>query len=379
MNSFPNTIKLLMVVATACVLGACGGGGKARQPIATPGSAGGGEQPPVVTPPTPTPSPEPPAPAPTPPPPTPPSPTPPPECGRAIFRDGFWTGTINVDRNNPDLNDYTWTSIGLNMAGKSTATVLPDPAGSGQLVGRFMVPDDGESYRAEIQRKQFDWGHYRYAISHYIPSTWPAFRYGTIVSQWHGFAMPDADGKTVNLNPPIALAVYGLQPKWELHMYRLVSTNPPDTAVTRYPINVPIAYDRWNDWVFDIIWSRRLADGTVTPGLVVVTLNGIEVLRIAGDNNYHQQWSPYFQMGIYRSSWRASPTREQSGGPPVVVYHRNLVVTDLNACTGVRSSFKPMAAQRPARSEATSGAWDGAGYRQSRGVSVPEDFSGPDR
>ena len=251
-----------------------------------------------------------------------------PSCGRAVFRDGFETGAITVDKARADA----WTSMGLEMPGRSTATVVSDPMGSPQRVGRFMVPDDGESFRAEIQRRQFPWGRYRYAVSHHIPSTWPAFKYGTIITQWHGFGMPDADGKTVNLNPPIALAVYGLQPKWELHMYRLVEPGKPVTKLDRIPIDVPIAYDRWNDWVFDITWSRLLPDGTVSPGLVVVTLNGKEVARVKGDNNYHQQWSPYLQMGIYRSSWRAGPDRGASGGPPVVVHHKDLRVTDMTGC-----------------------------------------------
>ncbi|WP_205757481.1 heparin lyase I family protein, partial [Lysobacter enzymogenes] len=263
--------------------------------------------------------------------PTPPSPTP--SCEKVVFRDGFWTGTINVDRVNYDQNDYTWTELPLEMPGKSTATVVADPAGSGQLVGRFVVPDDGESFRAEVHRRRFDWGHYRYAISHYIPSDFARFRYDTIISQWHGYPMQDANGKNVSLNPPIALSVYGADPRWVLNTNLLASTNPPKAATTHHPIDVPIAYDRWNDWVFDITWSRLLADGTVTPGLIVVTLNGQEVLRIAGDNNYHQQWPPYFQMGIYRPNWRAGPNRGPSGGPPVVVYHGNMSVSDLNGCT----------------------------------------------
>lgn len=32
-----------------------------------------------------------------------------------------------------------------------------------------LSPDDGQCYRAEIQRKQFGWGHYNYSFSHYIP------------------------------------------------------------------------------------------------------------------------------------------------------------------------------------------------------------------
>lgn len=257
-----------------------------------------------------------------------------PPCGRLVFRDGFESGAFTVDRANVDANDHTWSGFGLDKPEKTNATIVRDPAGSEQFVGRFMVPDDGESFRAEIARSQFPWGRYRYAISHYIPSTFPRFKWETIITQWRGFGMPDANGKIVNFNPAIALSVDGLQPKWQVHMGRLASTNPPRSEVTRHPIDVPITYDKWNDWVFDITWSRRQPDGTlVAPGLLVVTLNGQEVFRSTEDNNYHQDWSPYLQMGIYRASWKAGPSRGASGGSPVVMYHKDLQVKDMAGCS----------------------------------------------
>ncbi|MFW2068201.1 hypothetical protein ACG9ZB_17345 [Acinetobacter johnsonii] len=36
-----------------------------------------------------------------------------------------------------------------------------------------------------------------------------------------------------------------------------------------------------------------------------------KVANISGVNNYHQKWSPYVQMGIYRSSWRAGPLKKR--------------------------------------------------------------------
>ena len=85
---------------------------------------------------------------------------PPNELGKVVFLDGFWTGTILVDKANVNANDYTWSAMALNMENSSSAEIVKDPAGSGQNVAKFTVPDDGQSYRAEIQRKQFKWGHY---------------------------------------------------------------------------------------------------------------------------------------------------------------------------------------------------------------------------
>jgi hypothetical protein len=107
------------------------------------------------------------------------------EKSKVIFRDGFETGTIRVDKYSNDLS--TWNAMALHFENRSSATIVKDPAGTGQNVAKFVVPDDGQCYRAEIQRKQFGWGHYNYSFSHYIPSTWPAFQYGTILAQWHGF------------------------------------------------------------------------------------------------------------------------------------------------------------------------------------------------
>jgi len=134
MNIRSGTIKSIALL-TACALAGCGGSGKPRRPSAeanSPTAPGGGTQP-VPAPPTP-PAPAPPPPTPAPPTSPPPANPPPAPCGKVVFRDGFWTGTINVDRQRPDLNDYTWTGMNLDRPDKSTATVLPDPAGSAEGV-----------------------------------------------------------------------------------------------------------------------------------------------------------------------------------------------------------------------------------------------------
>lgn len=256
--------------------------------------------------------------------------TPPPtESGKVVFRDGFWTGTILVDKQSVNPNDYTWSAMALQLENSSSAVIVKDPAGSGQNVAKFTVPDDGQSYRAEIQRKQFDWGHYNYSVSHYIPSAWPRFDYGTILTQWHGYNLNNK-----NLNPPIALVLNGKKPEWQLHVYQLKPlTSPtavPETILKRYVLDVPVTFDQWNNWNFDIKWSQLDSHNQLIPGLIVVKYNDKEVARISGENNYHQAWPPYFQMGIYRSSWREGALIRPIGGQPIVVYHKDVVIKDLN-------------------------------------------------
>ena len=255
---------------------------------------------------------------------------PPNELGKVVFLDGFWTGTILVDKANVNANDYTWSAMALNMENSSSAEIVKDPAGSGQNVAKFTVPDDGQSYRAEIQRKQFKWGHYNYSVSHYIPSTWPIFKYGTILAQWHGYSLNNK-----NLNPPIALVLSGEKPEWQLHVYHLKPLSSPlavpEAILNRYVLDVPVTYDQWNNWNFDIQWSQLDANNQLIPGLIVVKHNDKEVARISGENNYHQAWPPYFQMGIYRSSWREGAiVNRPIGGQPIVAYHKDVVIKDLN-------------------------------------------------
>ena len=249
------------------------------------------------------------------------------ETGKVVFRDGFWTGKINVDKSLP--NDYSWSLFGLQMENSSTAVIVKDPAGTGENVAKFTVPDDGKSYRAEVQRKQFGWGHYNYSISHYIPSTWPLFDYGTILTQWHGYSLNDK-----NLNPPIALVLFGKKPEWQLHVYQLKPlTSPlavPETVLKRYVLDVPVTFNQWNNWNFDITWSQLDENNQLIPGRIIVKYNNVEVANIVGGNNYHQKWPPYFQMGIYRASWKEGALNRPIVGNPIEVYHKGVVIKDMN-------------------------------------------------
>lgn len=245
-------------------------------------------------------------------------------CEALVHQDGFatpsagnWTGRI-FDGDSAELAAADlWSDQTLFPPARYA--IVPDPAGSGRPVMRFTVPADQASYRAEIARKQFAPGRYRYGVSHYIPTDYVPYEYGTLLAQWHGFTLPD--GRATN--PPLALVLDGAPtPAWEFHTYELL----PDltTRLTRHPLPVPVVYGRWNDWTFDISWSTPS-----TPGRVIITHGGSTVLDISGDNNYHQQWPPYFQTGIYRSSWRTGGYPAQ---PDLQIYHRGITVHDLTGC-----------------------------------------------
>jgi hypothetical protein len=98
----------------------------------------------------------------------------------------------------------------------------------------------------------------------------------------------------------------------------------------RYVLDVPVAYNQWNDWNFDIQWSKLDTNNQLIPESGGET-QWKEVANISGVNNYHQKWSPYFQMGIYRSSWREGALKNRViVGQPVEAYHKNVVIKDLN-------------------------------------------------
>lgn len=215
------------------------------------------------------------------------------------------------------------------MENSSTAVIVKDPTGTGENVAKFTVPDDGKSYRAEIQRKQFGWGQYNYSVSHYIPSSWPLFDYGTILAQWHGYSLNDK-----NLNPPIALVLSGKKPEWQLHIYQLKPLSSPsavpETVLKRYVLDVPVTFNQWHNWNFDIKWSQLDENNQLIPGQIIVKHNNVEVANIISGNNYHQKWPPYFQMGIYRASWKEGALNRPIVGNPIEVYHKGVVIKDMN-------------------------------------------------
>lgn len=246
-------------------------------------------------------------------------------CNALMHEDQFaspttntWTASIYDGTSQSVPAGSSWSDAAL--FNPERYALVPDPAGTGETVMRFTVPANQTAYRAEVARRQFTYGRYRQTVSVFIPTDYVPYRFGTIVTQWHGYTLPD--GRATN--PPLALVVVGAPtPTWQMHMYHL---NPDlSTTLDRRILPVPVELGVWHEWTFDITWSTP-----TTPGLTVVIHNGVEVLRVVGDNNYHQQWPPYYQTGIYRSSWRTGGYPPQSD---LQIYEKNITIRELTACT----------------------------------------------
>ncbi|GAB2592333.1 heparin lyase I family protein [Kribbella endophytica] len=224
------------------------------------------------------------------------------DAGTVIFRDGFETGNFGA-----------WDAEAVE--GNGSQAVVPSPTDAADKVARFVLPNDGVSFRSELGKDQFAWGRYVYELSIFLPANWVIFDRGTILAQWHGYKFSDG----TSTYPPLALNAY--QSSWQLDLARL--TGPTTATKQQFPLgSLTDSFGRWTKWVFDITWSTPDSDG-----LLVITRDGTEVLRENGANNYHQQWSPHFQTGLYRSEWRPG-SGLPTGGPDVVVYHRDIAVTD---------------------------------------------------
>lgn len=245
-------------------------------------------------------------------------------CNTLLHSDNFAqpasTGWVRSAFNatNHQLNGAAWSDATL--FGNGRIAMVPDPLDPNGTVARFTVPNSGSDFRSELAVQKFGlFGKHRATVSIFIPSDWEPYEQGTIVTQWHGYPV---NGDAIN--PPLALSIKGAPtPRWVFTMNRLVSGV---VQRTRYDIATSVLLGQWNDFVFDIDWSTP-----TTSGLVVVTLNGVEVLRVAGDNNYHQSWEPYFKAGIYRSTWKPAHTYP-TGGPDVVVLLKDIEIRDRTAC-----------------------------------------------
>lgn len=246
-------------------------------------------------------------------------------CNTLLLTDGFDTPSAG-----------NWTRLSVNGTGQDILStdlwsdrtkfdparhaIVPDPAGTGNGVMRFTVPADQSSYRAELTRRQFPYGRYRYTVSHFIPADYVPYRYETILAQWHGYTLPNGE----STNPPLYLTLSGAPtPEWRFVRYELQPdlTNIPTQSV----LAVPVKYGEWTDWTIDITWSTP-----TSPGRVVVLNDGVVVFEHDGVNNYHQDSAPYFKAGIYRASWRTGGYPAQ---PDLVVYHKDITARDLTSCT----------------------------------------------
>lgn len=201
--------------------------------------------------------------------------------------------------------------------GNGSITQVDQPALDGGRAWRFMVPDDGMSYRAELATAPPAWGSYRYQFAVYLPRDWQPNPQATIVAQWHGYKLAGG-GDT---NPPISLAVQG--DHWRLMINRLASAT--QVQKEEFPLP-PITTGVWHRFDVRIRWSRNGPDGLVT-----LLHDGQTWVTHEGANNYGQRQPPYFKVGIYHPQWnprKAVP--HATGGAPIVVYSAGVAVTPLD-------------------------------------------------
>jgi len=191
--------------------------------------------------------------------------------------------------------------------GKGSITLVDQPTLDGGDSYRFMVPDDGVSYRAELATAPPAWGSYRYQFSIFLPQDWRPDRQATIVAQWHGYKL--ADGK--DTNPPVSLAVQG--DHWRLMVNRLASPTQVEKKEFLLPL---IQTGVWHQFDVRISWSRNGQRGVVS-----LSHNGETWITYNGVNNYDQKRPPYFKVGIYHPQWNPRKgVPHVPGGAPIVIY-----------------------------------------------------------
>lgn len=198
--------------------------------------------------------------------------------------------------------------------GNGSIDLVNQPSLDGGPSHRFVVPDDGVSYRAELAAAPVPWGNYRYRVAVFVPEDWRPNGQATIVTQWHGYKL--ANGK--DTNPPISLAIEG--DHWRLMINHLASP----TQVEKKEFALPaVKAGVWHRFEFRIDWSRN-GQG----GLVALTHDGESWVNYQGANNYDQKNPPYFKVGIYHPQW--NPRKEvphTPGGAPIVIYVAGVAVT----------------------------------------------------
>ncbi|KAH0593627.1 hypothetical protein MHUMG1_08765 [Metarhizium humberi] len=203
--------------------------------------------------------------------------------------------------------------------GGGSITAVTKPVFHGQQSAKFTVPNDGVSWRSEIAKNSLGYGSFSVSFVNYLPTDWVDTSVNTIVAQWHGFQLTNGQ----NTNPPIALSVKDM--RWLLVVHHLENPSDSKPKAQWYDLG-QTTKGTWTQWDFRIDWSRPEVNGTVT-----VMLNDKTVVVHKGSNNYHQTEAPYFKQGIYRPNW--NPDKGLSyltGGPSVVVYCDDLVVTKLH-------------------------------------------------
>ncbi|MEU9802755.1 heparin lyase I family protein [Streptomyces sp. NPDC051000] len=234
------------------------------------------------------------------------------------FKDGFESGTTGAFKRK-------------GIDGTGAVSVTAAPGGRGGKAVRFVMPDDGKSYRTEIATERVPYGSYRYTFVNYLPADWTSYGNQTIVSQWHG---------GTGTNPAVVLAVKN--DRWMMIVHSKVGSQPLNEI--KYDLG-PARLGRWNQWSFDITWSTPAAP---TAGSITARLDGTQVGSHRGPNSYHQDTAPYHKIGLYRPNWQAWKGHKAGGTPAVVNYYDDVTITPISPGTSV-----PPATTAPQASSST--------------------------
>lgn len=97
--------------------------------------------------------------------------------GQVVLRDNY-EGTAP----NFNFEDH-------NIEGNGTITSVTSPVFEGKHAGKFMVPCDGSSFRAEVKTDSLGYGHFKFTFDTFLPADWAVTDLGTIISQWKTYSV----------------------------------------------------------------------------------------------------------------------------------------------------------------------------------------------
>ncbi|WP_078958453.1 polysaccharide lyase [Streptomyces sp. WM6373] len=221
------------------------------------------------------------------------------------FKDGFESGTTAAFQRK-------------GIDGTGTVSVTRAPGGRSGKAVKFVMPNDGKSYRTEIATLRVPYGSYRYTFANYLPADWTPYGAQTIVSQWHG---------GTGTSPAVVLGVkndrWMMIVHWKTASEQVDESKQPAHEV-KYDLG-PVQLGRWNQWSFDITWSTATTAGSITA-----RLDGTQVGSHHGPNSYHQDTAPYHKIGLYRPNWQAWKGHKPDSTPDVVNYYDDITITPLS-------------------------------------------------
>lgn len=204
-----------------------------------------------------------------------------------------WTKTYDFE--NRDLKDLRTFKLRYDYSGYVTDEV----ARNGTYSMRFELRKDDDlnwdqGSRAELKDNlnaplnQELW----YGFSLNIPESFPELEKNCIVAQWHG----EHDEGETSRSPVLALRIEGskLYITSRSSKQKIQSTNDGPEQI-HYSLN-EFPKNKWLDFVVKASWSYHW------DGMLLVWLNGDQVIKYNGPLGYNDDRGPYFKFGVYKHS-----------------------------------------------------------------------------